>query len=53
MLGLGAIALILGVLAVFQGFSLGSLNPWALVVLGVVFFFAGISLLKYQSGSKA
>ena len=43
----GAIALILGVLEVFGSMSLG-ISPWPLIILGVVFFFAGIGLLKYR-----
>ena len=41
----GGIALVLGVLGAFGSISLG-LSPWALIILGVVFFFAGISMLK-------
>ena len=41
----GGIALVLGVLGAFGSMSLG-LSPWALIILGVVFFFAGISMLK-------
>ncbi|MDC7996055.1 hypothetical protein [Altibacter sp. HG106] len=43
----GAIALIMGVLGAFGSLSSG-LSPWALIILGVVFFFAGIGLLKYR-----
>ncbi|WP_027126080.1 hypothetical protein [Gelidibacter mesophilus] len=43
----GMIALILGVLGIF-GNSLTSLSPWALTILGGVFFIAGVSLLKYR-----
>ncbi|WP_114492546.1 hypothetical protein [Candidatus Ulvibacter alkanivorans] len=43
----GAIALIMGVLGAFGSFEIG-LSPWALIILGVVFFFAGIGLLKYR-----
>ncbi|MCH2490675.1 MAG: hypothetical protein MK211_11050 [Flavobacteriales bacterium] len=43
----GAIALIMGVLGAFGSFETG-LSPWALIILGVVFFFAGIGLLKYR-----
>lgn len=41
----GGIALIMGVLGVFGSFETG-LSPWALMILGVVFFFAGIGILK-------
>lgn len=43
----GAIMLVMGVLGVFGSLSVG-LNPWALGILGIVFFFAGIGLLKYR-----
>lgn len=43
----GMIALILGVLGIF-GNSLTSLSPWALTILGGVFFIAGVSMLKYR-----
>ena len=47
----GAITLVLGILGIFNSLSVG-LSPWALAILGIVFFFAGISLLKYRSGTK-
>ncbi|MGB7842938.1 MAG: hypothetical protein WBL21_09120 [Salinimicrobium sp.] len=43
----GAIALVMGVLGVFGSVAL-MLNPWALAILGFVFFIAGISMLKYR-----
>ncbi|HYI76027.1 MAG TPA: hypothetical protein VEW65_00320 [Chryseolinea sp.] len=42
---IGFIGLILGVLGIF-GKDLIALNPWALAILGLIFFGAGISLLK-------
>lgn len=47
----GAISLVIGVLGIFKSISVG-INPWALAILGLVFFFAGISLLKYRTSSK-
>jgi len=41
----GAVALVLGVLGIFGSMSTG-ISPWALAILGVVFFFAGIGILK-------
>jgi uncharacterized membrane protein len=41
----GAIALIFGVLGLFGSIAL-MFSPWALAILGVIFFFAGISLIK-------
>tara|TARA_R100000935_G_C2842059_1_gene171971 strand:+ start:18581 stop:18766 length:186 start_codon:yes stop_codon:yes gene_type:complete len=41
----GAIALVLGVLGIFGSMSTG-ISPWALAILGIVFFFAGIGILK-------
>lgn len=43
----GAIALIMGVLGAFGSLDSG-LSPWPLIILGIVFFFAGIGLLKYR-----
>ena len=43
----GMIALVLGVLGIF-GNNLVSLSPWALTILGVIFFLAGVSMLKYR-----
>lgn len=43
----GAIALVMGVLGIFGNLAL-MLNPWALAILGFVFFIAGISMLKYR-----
>jgi hypothetical protein len=44
----GAIALVIGVMGIFGSFQVG-LSPWALGILGIIFFFAGISLLKYAN----
>lgn len=41
----GIIGLILGVLGIF-GQNLVSLSPWALAILGLIFFTSGIGLLK-------
>jgi hypothetical protein len=41
----GVVGLILGVLGIF-GKDLVALSPWALAILGLIFFGAGISLLK-------
>lgn len=43
----GMIALILGVLGIF-GNNLVALSPWALTILGGVFFVSGVSILKYR-----
>lgn len=43
----GMIALILGVLGIF-GNKMVQLSPWALTILGGVFFIAGVSMLKYR-----
>ncbi|WP_455170411.1 hypothetical protein [Aegicerativicinus sediminis] len=43
----GMIALVLGVLGIF-GNNLVTLSPWALTILGFVFFIAGVSMLKYR-----
>lgn len=44
----GAIGLVLGVLGIFGGSLIPSLSPWALAILGIIFFIAGISMLKYR-----
>ncbi|MCK7592015.1 hypothetical protein M0G43_15610 [Subsaxibacter sp. CAU 1640] len=43
----GMIALILGVLGIF-GNNMVALSPWALTILGGIFFIAGVSMLKYR-----
>ncbi|WP_034924347.1 hypothetical protein [Gillisia sp. CAL575] len=43
----GAISLVMGVLGVFGSVAL-MMSPWALAILGFVFFIAGISMLKYR-----
>lgn len=43
----GAIALVMGVLGIFGSLAL-MLSPWALTILGIIFFIAGISMLKYR-----
>jgi hypothetical protein len=41
----GFVGLIMGVLGIF-GKDLVDLHPWALAILGIIFFSGGISLLK-------
>ncbi len=43
----GAISLVMGVLGIFGSIAL-MLSPYALAILGFVFFLAGISMLKYR-----
>lgn len=43
----GMIALILGVLGIF-GNNIVTLDPWALTILGGIFFISGVSMLKYR-----
>ena len=43
----GMISLILGVLGIF-GNNFVTLSPYALTILGAVFFIAGVSMLKYR-----
>ena len=47
----GAAGLVLGVPGVF-GPNLVNLNPWALAILGFVFFGSGIGLLKAYSENE-
>lgn len=41
----GAISLVMGILSIFGSMDVG-MSPWALIILGVIFFIAGIGLLK-------
>ena len=43
----GAISLVMGVLGIFGSIGL-LVSPWALAILGFVFFIAGMSMLKYR-----
>lgn len=43
----GAIALVMGVLGIFGSIGL-MIHPWALAILGFIFFIAGMSMLKYR-----
>lgn len=43
----GMIALVLGVLGIF-GNNIVALDPWALTILGGIFFISGVSMLKYR-----
>ena len=43
----GMIALILGVLGIF-GNNYVTLSPYAMTILGAIFFIAGVSMLKYR-----
>ncbi|MDT0642400.1 hypothetical protein RM553_06090 [Zunongwangia sp. F363] len=47
----GAIALVFGMLGIFGSIAL-MFSPWALTILGFIFFFAGISLIKRASDSQ-
>ncbi len=48
----GAVGLTMGVLGIFGSSLIPSLSPWALAILGIIFFVAGISMLKYRKDSK-
>lgn len=41
----GAIGLVIGLLGAFGSMNVG-LSPWALLIIGIVFFFAGVGMLK-------
>ena len=43
----GAVSLIMGVLGIFGSIAL-MVSPWALAILGFIFFIAGMSMLKYR-----
>ncbi|WP_047545420.1 hypothetical protein [Psychroserpens sp. Hel_I_66] len=48
----GMISLVLGVLGIF-GNNLVALSPWALAILGGIFFISGVSMLKYRKDKPA
>ena len=48
----GMAGLIFGVFGIF-GTPITSLNPWALSILGGIFFIAGVSMLKYGKSKSA
>jgi uncharacterized membrane protein YbaN (DUF454 family) len=48
----GMIALILGVLGIF-GNNLVTLSPWALTILGGIFFVSGVTMLKYRKDASS
>ena len=43
----GAIALVMGVVGIFGSIAV-MFSPWALAILGFIFFIAGMSMLKYR-----
>jgi len=47
---IGIIGLILGIIGIF-GTNLVTLSPWALAILGLIFFGSGIGLLKRSADS--
>lgn len=48
----GIVGLVLGVLGIF-GNNFVTLSPWAMTILGFVFFIAGVSMLKYRKDPSA
>jgi hypothetical protein len=45
----GIVGLVIGVLGIF-GRDLVKVSPWALTILGVIFFSSGMGLLKQTTG---
>lgn len=45
LLAIGGIALVIGILGIFGSASLG-ISPWALAIIGIIFFSSSIGLLK-------
>lgn len=41
----GALSLVFGILGIFGSMAVG-LSPWALAILGGIFFLSGISIVK-------
>lgn len=50
---IGKAGLIMDVLGVFGTPIIATLNPWALAILGIIFFTAGVSMLKYGKSKSA
>jgi len=48
----GSVSLVMGVLGIFGSSLIPSLSPWTLAILGIIFFIAGISMLKYRKDSE-
>jgi len=49
---IGGLGLVMGILGVFGSMDIG-MSPWALIILGIVFFFAGIGLLKNRKDTES
>ena len=47
----GAIALVMGILGIFGSLAL-ALSPWALAIIGFIFFISGISLIKRRKDTE-
>ncbi|MGY5848254.1 hypothetical protein ACW6QP_12660 [Salegentibacter sp. HM20] len=47
----GAVALVMGVLGIFGSIGL-MLSPWALTIIGFIFFISGISLIKRRKDTE-
>jgi hypothetical protein len=41
----GMIGLVIGILGIFGSISIG-LSPWALAIIGLIFFLSGVGMLK-------
>lgn len=52
LIALGFLGLVPGVLGVFEGQQFFGISPWAFLVLGLLFFVSGISLLKNIGSAK-
>lgn len=49
---IGGIGLVLGIIGAFGSMDTG-ISPWALIIIGIVFFIAGIGLLKNRKDTDA
>lgn len=47
----GMLGLVLGILGIFGKDIIATVSPWALAILGLIFFTSGIGLLKKRSDS--
>jgi len=50
LIAIGAITLIVGVMGIFGSALIESVNNWAITIIGLIFFPAGISLMKTTKG---
>jgi len=50
---IGGLGLVIGIFGIFNGTQLIGINSWALGILGIFFFTAGVRILRSIRGAKA